>query len=425
LSSAEAQISYIEHIDRIDVLDLPRELVTMSSKPIIFGLKYTQQPFIATIAITKHEELPVVHTVIDNANVVTVFLKDGKVISRVVYTVQNTEKQFLEVILPDNAEIWNLYVDGERQVPARHEDGTFMIPLARSQVHDGVVSPFSVELLYYQKGGAFNLFGNGRIYFPRVDVVISKMLWSCYFPIEYQFVHFGGNVEKEIIASGINPLLGKSRVFTYDEVTQYNRALENWEAPAAGAPVDKSVAEVQRKLRSEFKSSAANEQGVFLNQLREEINFAQNVQRGQDQNAMLSIEIPTSGQLYRFAKTIVKDEELYITVSYMRGWLGVLIRIVFFSLLALIAVLLRKYLIRAAVYVKTWIVAHRRYLSWLRTPAGTRTLLAFAAVLFWFLSKVLFVVMVLLFILAWIKPQWIFRQQTAADRKNAIDPPGV
>jgi hypothetical protein len=386
-------------------------------------LKYTQQPFVTTIAITKHEELPVVHTVIDNANVVTVFLKDGKVISRVVYTVQNTEKQFLEVTLPDNAEIWNLYVDGERQVPARNEDGTFMIPLARSQVQDGLVSSFPVELLYFQKGNAFSLFGNGRIYFPRVDVVISKMLWSCYFPIDYQFVHFGGNVEKEVIASGINPLLGKSRVFTYDEVTQYNRALEDWEAPAAGRPVDKDVEETQRKLMSEFRSSTANEKEVFLNQLREEINFAQNVQRGQDQSAILSIEIPTSGQLYRFAKTIVKDEELYITVSYMRGWLGALIRILFLGVLVFIAILLREYLVRIVLQVKMRLVAQRKFFAWLKAPAGVRSLMVLAALLFWFLSKVLFVIMVLLFILAWIKPQWVFRHQTATSEKKTDVPP--
>lgn len=419
LSSVEAQISYIENIDRIDVLDLPRELVALSTRPILFGLKYSQQPFIAKVAITKHEELPVVHTVIDNANVVTVFLKDGKVISRVVYSIQNTEKQFLELTLPKGAEIWSLYVDGERQVPARNEDGTFMIPLARSQVHNGTVSSFTVELLYYQKGQAFTMVGNGRIYFPRVDVVISKMLWSCYFPVDYQFIGFGGNVEKEIIASGINPLLGKSRVFTYDEVTQYNKALENWEAPAAGMPVDKAVEETQRKLMSEFRSSTANEKEVFLNQLREEINFAQNVQEGQDQGALLMIEIPTSGQLYRFAKTIVKDEELYITVQYMRAWIGVVLRILFFGIVALAAFLLRGYVIKAIVSVKKWVVNHRRFIGWLRTPAGTRTLLACGAVLFYFLSKVVFVVAVLLFVLAWLKPQWIFRTQTRTHKQES------
>jgi len=421
LSSVEAQVSYIENIDRIDVLDLPRELVGLSSQPILFGLKYAQLPFTMNIAITKHEDLPVVHTVIDNANVVTVFLKDGKVISRVVYSIQNTEKQFLELSLPEGAEIWSLHVDGERQVPARNVDGTFMIPLARSQIQDGVVSAFTVELLYFQKGNAFSVFGNGRIYFPRVDVVISKMLWSCYFPIHYQFVHFGGNVEKEILASGINPLLGKSRVFTYDEVTQYNKALENWEAPAAGMPVDKKVEETQRKLMSEFRSSTANEKGVFLNQLREEINFAQNVQKGRDQAAMLMIEIPTSGQLYRFAKTIVKDEDLYITVNYMRGWVGALLRILCLGIMAVIAILLRRFFVKGFILFKGWVVAHRRFFEWLRTPAGTRSLLACGAILFWFLSKVIFVVVVLLLILSWLKPQWIFRQHAVDEKQDHVD----
>ncbi|MBN2619706.1 hypothetical protein JXB22_01345 [candidate division WOR-3 bacterium] len=418
LSSAEAQISFIEHIDRIDVLDLPRELVALSAKPLLFGLKYAQQPFAMTIAITKHEELPVVHTVIDNANVVTVFLKDGKVISRVVYSIQNTEKQFLELTLPEGAEIWSLYVDGERQVPARNEEGTFMIPLARSQIQDGVVNPFTMELLYFQKGRPFDIFGSGRIYMPRVDVVTSKLLWSCYFPMEYQFLHFGGNLDKEIIASGINPLLGKSRVFTYDEVTVYNKALENWEAPAAGAPVDKEVAETQRKLMSEFRSNSAGEKEVFLNQLREEINFAQNVQRGQDQGGMFMIEIPTSGQLYRFAKTIVKDEELYITVNYMQNWIGALARILFFAIIIGVVVLLRRWFVKAYVLVRQWVIAHKTLFAWLRTPAGTRTLIACGAIMFWFIAKVLFVILAILLIVSWFRPQWIFRHLQDAKKHD-------
>jgi hypothetical protein len=419
LSSAEAQISFIEHVDRIDVLDLPRELVALSTRPLLFGLKYAQQPFALTITVTKHEELPVVHTVIDNANVVSVFLRDGKVISRVVYSIQNTEKQFLELTLPEGAEIWSLYVDGERQVPARSENGTFMIPLARSRIQDNVVHSFAVELLYFQKGRSFDIFGSGRIYFPRVDVVTSKLLWSCYFPMEYLFLHFGGNLDKEIIASGINPLLGKSRVFTYDEVTAYNEALENWEAPAAGAPVDKKVEETQRKLMSEFRSSTANGKDVFLNQLREEINFAQNVQRSQDQGGVLMIEVPSSGQLYRFAKTIVKDEELYITINYMQNWIGVLARILFFAVLIGVAVLLRQWFAKAYVLIKKWLIAHQHVFVWLRTPAGSRTLIACGAILFWFIAKVLFVILVILLIVSWFRPHWIFRYLQDAKKHDA------
>jgi ABC-type multidrug transport system permease subunit len=160
--------------------------------------------------------------------------------------------------------------------------------------------------------------------------------------------------------------------------------------------VDKKVEETQRKLRSEFHSSTANEKEVFLNQLREEINFAQNVQRGQDQGGMLMIEIPTSGRLYRFAKTIVKDEELYITVNYVQGWIGILARVLFFATLAGIALLCRRWFVRAYLTLRQWITSHKKVFAWFQTPAGVRVLMGCAVVLFWFLAKVLFVWIVFL-----------------------------
>ena len=48
-------------------------------------------------------------------------------------------------------------------------------------------------------------------------------------------------MEKEKIASGINPFLGMNRVFTYDEVSRYNQAFDDWKkvdekAADEGAP---------------------------------------------------------------------------------------------------------------------------------------------------------------------------------------------
>jgi len=123
----------------------------------------------------------------------------------------------------------------------------------------------------------------------------------------------------------------------------------------------------------------------------------------------LMIEIPTSGRLYRFAKTIVKDEELFITVSYMQSWIGALVRILFFAILAGAALLVRQWFVKGFYFAKNWISAHKHIFVWLQTPAGTRVLLACGAILFWFTAKVLFVIITLLLLVSWLKPQWIFK----------------
>lgn len=418
-SAAEAEIFETDNIDRIDIQRLPIDLVNMSARPIIFALRYLRHPLHLTLKITKHEELQIVNTVIDNASMMSVFLEDGKVITRVVYTLRNTGKQFLETTLPDGAEIWSLYVDGKRELPAKNEQGRFMIPLVPSKVEVGNIVPFDVEIVYYTKTSEFRFMGKERLQFPQTDVIISKMLWSCYLPVDYRFVHFGGNVEKEKIATGLRPFLGMNRVFTYDEVSEYNRALSNWEEPGS-APTDKEVQKMQRLLTSEFRKSVHNEQGGLANQLRQEIGFAENIQRDRVHGAigapMLRIDIPASGQLYRFAKTLIEDdEELYVDFHYARGWLSTVFNIFILAVVGFVIYLMRSYIKKSYVIIKEWVATHKDFLNKCKTLQGTRVILGVGVVIFWFLSKFLFVVFVLLFLLAWLKPEWIFRRKEKPD----------
>jgi hypothetical protein len=418
-STAEAEISQIDNIDRIDIQELPFDLLNLSARPLIFGLRYLHHPYRVSLKITKHKDLPVVNTVIDHASLVSVFMEEGKIVSRVVYTMRNTGMQFLELELPKDAEIWSLYVDGQREIPSKNEQGAFMIPLARSRIEGESIASFDVEILYFYKLKRFAFFGSNRLEFPKTNVIISKMLWSCYLPEDYRFIHFGGNVEKEKLATGINPFLGKTRVFSYDDVSGYNRALENWENPEAAA-ADKDIRRAQRVLESEFRTSALNAPADFHRQVREEVNFAQNIEEEQGKGlilgsdagkALLKIEIPTTGQLYRFAKTIVEEEDLFINFQYVGRWMNILIRIIFLLIIGIILYLVRRKLRALFIRLRHSALAHRASWNRVLSPAGARIIFAIAALICLFLSKFLFVVFVLLFLLVCIKPEWLFRRK--------------
>ena len=413
-SAAEAEIASVDNIDRIDIQRLPTDLVNISTRPLLFALRYLKHPFNLVLAITKHDELPVVNTVIDNASIVSVFLEDGKIITRVVYKMRNTGKQFLQLTLPSGAEIWSLYVDGNRELPSINAQGSFMIPLVLSKIENGNIAPFDVEIVYYTKNKGFAVIGSKRLPIPKTDVIISRILLSCYLPVDYRFVYFGGNVEKEKIASGLNPLFGVSRVFTYDEVSEYNRALASWEK-GPSEPTDKDVKKLQNLLKSEFKTSAHNELGAVTDQLRQEINFTENIQREREHGSigtpLLRIDIPTSGQLYRFAKTLVEGEDLYVDFQYLKGWVSTIINIAIVIFVVLVIYLLRSYVKKVYCLTKEWLLLHKNLWAKAKTPQGTRVILGVGAIVFLFLSKVLFVIFVLLFLLAWLKPEWIFRRQ--------------
>jgi len=414
-SAAEAEIVGNEDIDVVDIQELPMDLVNMSTRPLILGLRYLRHPFSLTLKVTKHEELSMVNTVIDNASVVFVLLAEGKIISRVIYTMRNTGKQFLELSLPPEAEIWSLYVDGKREIPSKNKDGKFMIPLVRSRVAGESIESFDVEILYYYKNNSLPLVGSKKLLFPKADVVISKMLWSCYLPLEYRYVHFGGNVEKEDIATGIRPLLGRGRVFTYEEVRGYEQALESWEQPEQIE--DQKIQQAQRMLQSNFRrNKAINAPQDLMNQVKQEIGFAENIERergkGVTDVALFKIEVPTSGQLYRFAKTVVEDEQLFLSFQYTRRWIYSLIKALFFLIILGIIYGLRLKIKVLFLKFRNWVYSKKEFWIKAKTPDGIKVLLILGAFIFFFISKFLFVVFILVFLFAWLKPELIFREET-------------
>ena len=305
-----------------------------------------------------------------------------------------------------------------------------MIPLARSRIEGEAIASFDVEILYFYKLKRFAFLGSNRLQFPKTNVIISKMLWSCYLPENYRFIHFGGNVEKEKLATGINPFLGKTRVFSYNEISGYNRALENWENPEAIA-ADKDVKRAQKVLESEFRTSTFNAPEDFRRQVREEVNFAQNIEDEQGKGlilgseagkALLKIEIPTTGQLYRFAKTIIEEEDLFVSFQYVGRWMNILIRTLFLLIVALILYLSRRKLRNLFIRLKQRALAHKTFWNKTLSPVGVRIIFAVAALIFWFLSKFLFVVFVLLFLLVCIKPEWIFRRKQKRSEQQSPNP---
>ena len=206
--SAEAKVTEAEGLDRVSFAELPPQLVSSSVKPLIFAYRYLRHPCRMVLDIKKHKELPVMTTVVDSASGITLFTEDGKFVHRVTYTVRNTWKQFMEVALPGDAELWGAYVGGKSVKPTKNEKNKILIPLNRSPSSEGGLAPFDVELVYFQKANPFGWLGRKESFFAIPDLMMSRVIWSIYLPFGYSFVHFGGTMEKEKIARGIGPLLG-------------------------------------------------------------------------------------------------------------------------------------------------------------------------------------------------------------------------
>ncbi|MCK4532757.1 hypothetical protein KAU39_03140 [bacterium] len=207
-SDAEAKVQDFEGLDRIDFGKIPAELSGLSARPLLFAFKYVRHPYNVVVDITKYEKEEALNIIIDNVKGTTLFKEEGKQVHLLTFSVRNLWNQFLKLDLPQDAGIWSVYVDGKREKASKDGAGKILIPLVRSQRknENSGLRPFKVELIYTQPAGKFFILGKKKSVFPSPDVLISTLEWDFYLPVNYKYLHFGGNLEREKVAKLHKPL---------------------------------------------------------------------------------------------------------------------------------------------------------------------------------------------------------------------------
>jgi len=324
-STSEVTLGTIEGLDRLDVSELPPALINRSQKPLLFGFKYLRHPYGLDLEIAKHEELPVIGTVVDSASGVTLFTEDGKLVHRIVYSVRNTSKQFMELELPAGAQVWSVFVAEEPAKPRFH-GSKILIPLNRSAQGATGLAAFEVELVYFERASRFGWTGRKDSRFPVPDIIVSQMLWSVYLPQGYGIVRFGGTVEKERAARGLRPLFrGGAKAG--------GRLEPGSAAPEEGKDEKERALREADRAKKQFSDNLALSEEQFVQQMTNELRFSRRmdeIQTGKVPPAggilPIRINIPASGQLFRFAKTLVSEEPLTVSFRYLSNALIWLLR---------------------------------------------------------------------------------------------------
>ena len=220
--------------------------------------------------------------------------------------------------------------------------------------------------------------------------MISKMLWSLYLPEDYHYLHFTGNVEKEEMARTINLFMGKSRDFSLDKVNAYNEVASNLEkAPQK----QQQMSDYHQSLQSNFKNRAIGQKDI-AQQMRFEANLNVDLQTEQRKRLgkpgsgtnIFKIELPTSGQIYRFNKTVIEGEPVQLTFYYASHTLMTLLKIFFLLVILFLIYLLRKKIAAFFRRIYLWFTGQKAAWDFLKTTNGMRTALFTGAILFWFIS---------------------------------------
>jgi hypothetical protein len=249
------------------------------------------------------------------------------------------------------------------------EQGQLLVPLIRSKYVDNALQTFPVEVIYCLTEDRFSLWSSKNASLPSVDLLVSQLIWSVYLPSDYNYLYFSSTLEKEEIIQGLNIFSGFQRQFDNEALLEIG--------DLSSVDSDKVQTSELKKIykgkdyRSNFKNLPVQDEEISQ-QVNAELEFSgrlEGLAQGEYQGVTYSgssgtgvlpihIEIPTGGQVYRFAKTIVKsDDELTMSVVYNRSWVMNVFKWVLFLLILLILYSKRKWVGKAFSWLRDVLIS--------------------------------------------------------------------
>lgn len=168
----------------LDVRELPVEILSMTSQPILLAFRYVGQEPQIQLAVKKHADVKVLLTIIDSAVVTSMQTIDGRRITKVIYNMRNNRSQFLRVSLPEGADVWTVTVAGKSTRPAMDEQGRVLVPLVRSTGASSEAASFPVEIIYVETQDIIGPKGSMRVDLPAAGVPVTHFMVQLYLPTE-------------------------------------------------------------------------------------------------------------------------------------------------------------------------------------------------------------------------------------------------
>ena len=104
--------------------------------------------------------------------------------------IRNNARQYLQVTLPQGAQVWSAFVGG-RAVRPSLRDGKLLLPMDRSSGDD---APITVELTYVSAEKFPRGRGRVEMIAPALDVPLKNANWELYLPPDYRYGNFEGSM---------------------------------------------------------------------------------------------------------------------------------------------------------------------------------------------------------------------------------------
>ncbi len=191
--------------DVLDAREWPDWAGPIADVPVL-SYRYLRPGCRIVLGVQRFEEAEVLQALVDNVRLTTVVSEDGQMMTEMALAVRNNARQYLELTLPKDVEVWSAFVAGQPVRPSRR-DGKLLLPMERS---DGG-APVSVELTYVGREPFPARRGRVRLETPAFDVPLKNARWELYLPPDYAYGDFAGTMKREMpVAIAAGPAVASS-----------------------------------------------------------------------------------------------------------------------------------------------------------------------------------------------------------------------
>ncbi len=184
---------------RLDVSEVNASLTSLARSPLLTAFRYQRrgvERVPVTFDVRRFPDAPVLGALAENATVTTVVSAEGRALTEFALLVRNRGQLFLKVDLPKGATLLSAEVGGQLVKPVEAPDGA-RVPLVRPGYQPSSI--YGVSFVYVEAGTSFDKKGQAEMKLPRLDVPIDILSWELFLPDRYKVKRFEGDALPETL----------------------------------------------------------------------------------------------------------------------------------------------------------------------------------------------------------------------------------
>jgi hypothetical protein len=159
-----------------------------------------------TVNVARYTPQAVLMANVAEARYNILITNEGKQLVQARYAVRNNQRNFLKITLPAGATLWSASLAGKPVRPGQSPDGSVLLPLEKA--HAGEDSPeFAVEIVYINRGTAWNDKGQFKLGLPALDLPVSRTGLLVFHPPLFKVTTETGSFRAETYADPLSAAL--------------------------------------------------------------------------------------------------------------------------------------------------------------------------------------------------------------------------